>query len=314
MSQTCANCRQIIPDTVRYCAYCGHTLVRYEPQPFITRAGDRIETVADVVPVLRRSRRVWRDGVYHLHNGHFETWFRSLGRHDLVDATSRIRQRTRDPQEALERFVTLLQTGPAHSTQPDWLAEMEVPEHTAPAPSPQPAGIPVPCPQCQEVIPGGVRYCAYCGAGVTGPSGPQAFITRSGKRLETIREISQVLNRDAYSRAEAMHHLYNGHFETWFRSLGRYDLVNAVSRIRQSSRDPEVVLNRFLLLVAGSPAPGEVERPLEEQVREMVVASKEGLVGRFEVESAVMYLVWGVAIGGMLFLGLLVLSLLMGQC
>jgi len=167
------------------------------------------------------------------------------------------------------------------------------------------------CDHCHQTIPATVRYCAYCGYSLT-PYEPLPFITRAGDRIETVADVAPTLCRGDRAWRDGMYHLYNGHFETWFRSLGRYDLVDAVERLRQRTRDPARFLDQFLLLAAASPAPGEIERPLREQVREIVAPSE--LTTDADLRRAIAYLLIGVLIGGALFMGVALLSALMGRC
>lgn len=157
----------------------------------------------------------------------------------------------------------------------------------------------------------GMRLAEECGQAF-GRHEPPPFITRAGQRIETVVDVVPTLRRGRRAWRDGAYHLYNGHFETWFRSLGRYDLVDAVARIRQGTRDPEVFLNRFLLLVAAGPAPGQVERPWGERIWESIVPTE--LDTDPELRQSIVYLATGVIVGGSLFLAVLVLSALMGRC
>jgi tRNA A-37 threonylcarbamoyl transferase component Bud32 len=70
--------------------------------PFVFRSGATIQMPQELGSVCDQH---WTDGIFHLYQGHFETWLQSVNRHDLATRAAAIRQRSQDRDAGLEEFI-----------------------------------------------------------------------------------------------------------------------------------------------------------------------------------------------------------------
>jgi serine/threonine protein kinase len=70
--------------------------------PFHFRSGDSANTIPELVQIAETK---WGDGVYHLYQGHIETWLGGQNRHDLADKAKTIRAQAADQNAGLEEFL-----------------------------------------------------------------------------------------------------------------------------------------------------------------------------------------------------------------
>lgn len=117
---------------------------------------------------------------------------------------------------------------PADITPTPKPVEVQLPPRPAATPAPTPA--PAPAPQKPDRI----------------PYGKNPFYFRNGEVVDSITRLRVVC---VQCRDDALYHLLNGHFEPWFRYIGREDLVSPTVAIRSSYDTEQQKLNRFLDLL-----------------------------------------------------------------
>ena len=108
------------------------------------------------------------------------------------------------------------------------------------------------CPNCGKVIPGTVKYCAYCGSKVEiSPVVPSA---RCGASLGSVAELAQHFYQDW---DEGKYHLYRGDIEAWLRKVfNRTDLEQIAVDVRQKYKDNDEDAGlQELLDLCGVPGP-----------------------------------------------------------
>lgn len=110
------------------------------------------------------------------------------------------------------------------------------------------------CPNCGQVLPESVAYCAYCGQAVT--SVRQAFTFSSGEKAHTPEQLVPLCQRH-WDDAEA--YLYGDQgFRAWFIQSHRNDLVRIVDRCRQEE-NPSMGLDKFIRSLDPDLQPPEVK-------------------------------------------------------
>ncbi len=79
-----------------------------QPSPFVAsgpfhfRSGDIANNIAEFVRIAETR---WEDGVYHLYQGHLQTWLLGMNRHDLADKAKSICAQFIDQSAGLEEFL-----------------------------------------------------------------------------------------------------------------------------------------------------------------------------------------------------------------